>query len=58
MSVSLTDMCKGGGQYKTLVQETRIGETRDLPRSGLQRTWGMSGSVSLFRASSEMKEGN
>ncbi len=50
LSVSLSDMCKGGGEYKVMVRETRQGETREVPRAGLQRRWGMSGSIALFRA--------
>lgn len=51
VSVSFTDMCKGGGQYQVLAEESRDGTTKKLPRSALQRTWGQSGSVSLYRAS-------
>ncbi len=50
MSASFSDMSKGGGTYQVLVQETRDGRTEKLPRSSLQRKWGMSGSVSLYRS--------
>ncbi len=56
MSVSLTDMCKGGGQYNTIVQETRNGQTKELPRSALQRKWGPSGSIALYRAANASNE--
>lgn len=50
LSASFSDMCKGGGEYKVLVAETRGGQAEQLPRSGLQRRWGMSGSISLYRS--------
>ncbi len=51
VSASFTDMCKGGGQYRVSVREHRDDDARELGRDKLQRTWGLSGSISLFRAS-------
>lgn len=50
VSVSLADLCKGGGQYQVEIREKRGSQTREVRRSDLPRRWGLSGSLSLYRS--------
>jgi hypothetical protein len=50
-SGSFADVAKWAeGQYPIALRETRGGQAAELPREKLQRRWGLSGSISLYRS--------